>query len=259
MGAPVLLYLTLAERIVALWKSIFSRKPKDGQGPTATAPVTTPEAPPAPSYYRPRPKALLGLTAAWLALWWLAGCATTDAFTAKTLPELAKLCEQVVPCEPCPPEPPIPPIPLTGGDAIDPASVTWLHASPAAFRVTAILSDVRLHERDLSWEWQHPAWPEWQSGKDEPYVVGNLWVIGQVGGKWYGATLEWLRNYTMRTELQGGAAAPIFIQCKREPISTWRPKKGERVCWMASTITRAGIQPADSPRERSPIVCGVMP
>lgn len=282
--------VTLAERLVALVKSIFGRKPKDPPGPTAKAPTgtgqvdsgkpTTLTESPRPPCYRQRPAALLGLTVAWLALWWCVGCSTV-AFEAKTLPELAALCEQIVPCEACPPastpaptpvdpgggtSPPTPEpgnqapppdagSPGAGVDAVDPGAVTWLHASPADFRVTAQLSEVRLQGRTLSWSWRHPPWPEWRSSPREPWVVGNLWVLGLIRGRWYGSTLEWLRTDTVRTDLQGGEAAPIFVQAKRSPIDEWRPGPGERVCWMVSTITRAGIQPASSPRERSPIVC----
>lgn len=125
MAAPVLLYMTLAERIVALVKSVFSRKPKDPPGPSSTASGPGAEARPPlrprPPYYRPRPKAILGVSAAWLAICFLVGCASTGAFNASTLQDLAALCEQVVPCEPCATAPPNPaPSPVDPGGGSSP-------------------------------------------------------------------------------------------------------------------------------------------
>jgi hypothetical protein len=148
--------------------------------------------------------------------------------------------------------------PPPGGDPrdqIDITKVTFHHTSPAKFKVTAKLSNVRISGLTISWDWSHPAaWPvPYDSG-----VLGNMWVFAKIGGQWHAATWEWLRTSTNRVTLEAKAGQPPFIQASASPISDWYPKSGEEIGFMASTPCRSGI-PAGSPRERSPIVKTVWP
>lgn len=246
--------LALLERLASLVKSIFGKGGKPTDPPAAPAansgkPTTI---------TRPRPTALLALLCA-VALS-AAGCAST--FSANTLPELATLCEQLAPCEACPgtgASPVTPPAPPST-DAIPVDEIIWHHASPAKFAVTAELSDVRFNGRTVTWAATYPdSWPQWQASPDLPFVVGNPWVFAKIEGRWHASTFEWVRAGTQRIDLQWQNDNPPFIQAKTAPINAWRPKTGDPVCWMLSTLVRSGIKPASSPKERSPIVCTVWP
>jgi hypothetical protein len=137
-------------------------------------------------------------------------------------------------------------------DDIDPATVTWLHPNPSAFKVTATLSNIRISGNNISWSWSHPtSWPAY--GVDGGGVIGNHWVFAKIGGRWYAATWEWLRSTTSSVTLEAKSGEPPFIQSEASPISGWYPQSGEEIGFMVSTCVRGGI-PAGSPKERSLIV-----
>lgn len=149
--------------------------------------------------------------------------------------------EKPVPPTPLP-EPMPPPIPSDF-----PVGIQWLHSSPAEFKTTATLTNVRIDGKHIEWEWTH-TWPV--LFKDTG-VCGNMWVIAQIHGKWYGATWEWLRRDTCRVQLQAKDGEPPFIQSKARPISEWYPERFEQIGFMVSTPCRGAIR--GKRQERSPI------
>ncbi|HEY5998247.1 MAG TPA: hypothetical protein VI078_02980 [bacterium] len=134
-------------------------------------------------------------------------------------------------------------------DQLDITKVTFHHPSPAKFKVTARLSNIRISGLTIAWDWSQPGWPvEYSNG-----VLGNMWVFARIGGQWHAATWEWLRASTNRVTLEAKPGQPPFIQASASPIDSWYPKSGEEIAFMASTPCRSGIS-AGSPRERSPII-----
>jgi hypothetical protein len=144
------------------------------------------------------------------------------------------------------------PAPAAYKDAIDPGSITWLHSSPADYRVTATLSDIRVYlPQTIAWQWTHPAWP---GTPTTPSVIGTMWVIGKVDGRWYGAGWEWLTENLSQATTEALPGEPPFIQTKAHPLNAWYPRAGEEVGFLVSTITPSWSGVPNSPNERSPIV-----
>jgi hypothetical protein len=135
--------------------------------------------------------------------------------------------------------------------------VVWHHDSPATFPVTATLANVRVETHGdkapvLSWEWTAPAdWPADGNG-----VIGNLWIMAKIDGRWHAATWEWLRRDTFKKATEAKAGQPPFIQSKASPLNKWYPQPGEIVGHMASSPCRGGCRGV---KGRSPILTTVWP
>jgi hypothetical protein len=139
--------------------------------------------------------------------------------------------------------PPSPPPPSSGGDAIDPREVTWLHADVSRWTVTSKITDVSIGDPPLCIE--HTKSGRW------PVVdgtEGNPWVFAQINGRWYAGTYEWLRPGQTCKQIDAGNIGP---HVKRSPLETWRPKSGELVGFMVSTLARDSKRSVD---ERTNIV-----
>jgi hypothetical protein len=221
-------------------------------GPTATAPV-------------------VGLVALLLAV----GC--SGPLSGLKPAEIVALCEQVAPCDPCAPGPTPPPAPVPGppapdpspdnpvpapdpgpalGDEIDLSSVTWLHRDPSSFPVTAELLDWGTDGRKHWVRYTHPDSWKISGGR----VVGNVWILAEAKGPgrgWYGATFEHLLAQQLTDppgqfsrKLEYRDPAVPFLQAEVAPIDRWRPRPGEEVVILISTITR-GPAPAGAPVGRS--------
>jgi hypothetical protein len=224
-----------------------------------------------PKWYQGR-RATLGMAALAVVLLLLAtlqGCALTEKiletktkapFQAYTVPQLIDMCKQYLTCEgdsptpvpvpPAPgPPPPVNPAPATdagtGADELDLHAVTWLHPSVADYQETAILDNVRISGKVITWDWVQPGWPITYPANG---VLGNMWVLAKTDGHWYAATWEWLRANTARSALEAKGDQAPFIQTKRHPIDTWKPQRGEKVGFMASTAVRENRR---GPAERS--------
>ncbi|MBI4241518.1 MAG: hypothetical protein HY613_07355 [Candidatus Rokubacteria bacterium] len=84
-------------------------------------------------------------------------------------------------------------------------------------------------------------WPEKEG------TEGNPWVFAQVGGKWHGATYEWLRpGQTCK-----GVGTDIGAYTKKNPLKSWIPAAGEQVGFMVSTPARSSLRTSN---ERSNVV-----
>ncbi len=259
--------LSIIERLVALFKSIFGKGKGNPPTPPPNATTGDPVAPAAPSRrHRYVPLALCVILT-------MPGCSTIakyigPAFQAETLEQLRDLCDSAVPCPDCPgtpvpsPVPPAPtppvvnPVPAPDAgvvDAIPVSSIVWLHDSPAAFPLTATLSDVRVTlPQTISWRWTAPAdWPEDGNG-----VIGNMWVCAKIDGRVNCATWEWLRRTTTAKATEANPGEPVMIQTKVAPLNAWVPRSGEEVWWLVSSPCRAGCKGV---KGRSAIIAGVWP
>jgi len=149
-----------------------------------------------------------------------------------------------------PPAPPTAPPPANTEDEIPISSVTWHHASPENFKVTAQLSNIHINGLTITWSFSQPGWKEEDGNAGG--VVGNMWVFAKIDGRWHAATWEWLRRTTSRSHLEAVGSQAPFVQAEDGTLSNWRPQPGEQIGFMASTLCRAGIPPR-SVRQRSPI------
>ena len=84
-------------------------------------------------------------------------------------------------------------------------------------------------------------------------VNANPWVIVNLNGQWYAATFEWLRH--------GQTAKPMSVlsgggHIKVAPLSSWRPRSGERIGLMVSGLARTTMR---NVKERSNVVMVTWP
>jgi hypothetical protein len=122
----------------------------------------------------------------------------------------------------------------TGGQAIDLSQVTWLHENVSSWPVTSSLS-ASVGNGKISLDHSKAGdWPVLDGGSSAD-VEGNAWVFVNRGGRWYGATWEWLRpGQTSKTM----SAEDLGDHIKKEPLKSWTPQPGEQVGFMVSTPAR---------------------
>lgn len=150
------------------------------------------------------------------------------------------------------PNPPPGDNPGGGGGGTDPnlpfslSDVTWLHANVSGWAITSKITDITIDPDTICiYHTKSGRWPVRDGGE------GNPWVFGNVGGKWYAATYEYLRSGQTCKHIERRGEWGIGPHTKREPLESWAPRKGERVGFMVSAFAR------DSTRtvaERSNIV-----
>jgi hypothetical protein len=130
-------------------------------------------------------------------------------------------------------------------------SVEWLHTDVSGWRVTSQITDITI-DRDTICIYHTKAgrWPERGGGE------GNPWVFGNVGGRWYAATYEWLRPGQTCKHIERSGEWGIGPHTKAEPLESWAPKKGERVGLMVSAFARDSTRTVS---ERSNIVMVTWP
>lgn len=155
-----------------------------------------------------------------------------------------------------------------GADAIDPASVTWSGANPAAWPVTATMTTpsiylnhpagCTIHNPDIcatvgpcvQFDYSAPAdWPL-VGGK----IIGSGWVVAKVNGRWFGGVWEGIvpgGSYFTTTEQCPDQTAQ-FVQAASDEIAGHTFVSGEEIGFMLSTVAR-GPHPA-APVGRSRIV-----
>lgn len=145
-----------------------------------------------------------------------------------------------------PPPPPEPP----SMDQINPTEITWLHTDVSKWKITSDLSEVSLPLQGSGIELKHSkagSWPK--KVLDGTAVEGNPWVFAKIGGKWYGATFEWLRpGQTFKPNITRENLGP---HTKKAPLSTWVPEEGEEVGFAISGLARDSNRNIE---ERSQIV-----
>ena len=155
-------------------------------------------------------------------------------------------------------------VPGSGADEIDVAEVTWLHTNVGGWPAASTITNVRIRDVPAGGicieHTKANAWPgtRTQGGSN---LAGNPWVFGNVGGRWYAATYEWLRpGQICKLTVAGGHKRPsleLGPHIKRPPLDNWVPRSGEKVGFMVSTPARFG--PEGPVRERSNIVVVTWP
>ena len=147
----------------------------------------------------------------------------------------------------------------SGADEIDVSEVTWLHTNVGGWPAASTVTDVRIRDVPAGGicieHTKAGVWPgtRTQGGSN---LAGNPWVFGNVNGRWYAATYEWLRpGQICKLTVAGGHGRPsreLGPHIKRPPLDNWVPRSGEMVGFMVSTPARFG--PEGPVRERSNIV-----
>ena len=147
----------------------------------------------------------------------------------------------------------------SGADEIDVSQVTWLHTNVGGWPAASTVTDVRIRDVPAGGicieHTKAGVWPgtRTQGGSN---LAGNPWVFGNVNGRWYAATYEWLRpGQICKLTVAGGHGRPsreLGPHIKRPPLDKWVPRSGEMVGFMVSTPARFG--PEGPVSERSNIV-----
>lgn len=132
-----------------------------------------------------------------------------------------------------------------------PAEITgqihWLHADVSGWAQTANLhASVGGGSINLAYD-KAKVWPAMGGANANPWVIVNL------NGQWYAGTFEWLRY--------GQTAKPMSVlsgggHIKVPPLSSWRPRSGERLGLMVSGLARDSTR---NVKERSNIVMVTWP
>lgn len=121
-------------------------------------------------------------------------------------------------------------------DAINLATVTFLHANVSQWPVTSTLTDVKIGADSITLDHTKAGqWPVYNFGGVA--VEGNPWVLVNRQGTWYAATYDWLRPGQTTKQV---TASDIGASIKAEPLASWTPQPGETVGFMVSTIARNG-------------------
>lgn len=146
-------------------------------------------------------------------------------------------------------------------DAIPATSVVWAYKDVTGWPVTADLKSATVTlgspAPTICWDRSYPA--TWPKDPNAGKIDASMWVIGKVGGQWYGSVWEGVvPGASQCSTTEALAGQPPFIQAGTAPINGWYPQHGEQVGFMVSTIARGGT-PSNSPNERSQIVLVAWP
>ncbi len=144
---------------------------------------------------------------------------------------------------PTPAPSPAPP-PAGGVDQIDLSTVTWLHTDVSGWPRTSTITNVDITDARICIDHtERGQWPVRNiNGTD---LAGNPWVFVKRNGQWYAATYEWLRPGQHCKALGSNpprvtVADQMGNHIKRAPLDSWRPRSGELVGFMVSTLARDG-------------------
>lgn len=129
------------------------------------------------------------------------------------------------------------------GDQIDMSQVRSLHAPDiASWPATSTVTGVRINRLSICvYHTKQGSWPAAFSNG----VMGNIWVVANIGGQWYAGTTEWVRRGDPCTGQLDGGSYEIAAYTKRPPLSGWRPKKGEVFYMFVSTPARDATRTID--------------
>jgi len=128
----------------------------------------------------------------------------------------------------------------TGQPPFDLSKVTWLHTDVSGWPVTSNLK-VSAGNGVINLDYDKAnSWPGVEinhtSGTRKIQVNANPWVFVCRNGKWYGGTWEWLTVGNTRKNMKSVAGDHI----KQHPLRDWRPRSGETVYFMVSSLARFG-------------------
>lgn len=116
---------------------------------------------------------------------------------------------------------------------VDLGSVSWLHTNVSGWSETATLRSVSIRGGAITLNYNKAnSWPGVSHAGAS--VNANPWIFVNRGGRWYGATWEWLRKG--QTTKAVGAVHGSHI--KKSPLSNFVPKSGETYGFMVSGLAR---------------------
>jgi hypothetical protein len=135
-----------------------------------------------------------------------------------------------------------------GGDDLDLSKVSFLHTNISGWPSTSQITSVRITGSQICvYHTKSGRWPvKVLSGVA---VEGNPWVVANRNGRWYAGTYEWLRPGQI---CKGITAGNIGGHIKRAPLDNWRPRSGEQVCFIVSTLARDANRTSN---ERTNVSC----
>jgi hypothetical protein len=90
--------------------------------------------------------------------------------------------------------------------------------------------------------WPDSLWPYGGPGDDPNFgVFANQWYFAKIGGVWYGGAGEWIYRTAASTCKAGQGTNTIGPDSGfGEPFASWRPKVGELVGYLISSVARRG-------------------
>jgi hypothetical protein len=108
-------------------------------------------------------------------------------------------------------------------------AVQWLHTNVSGWQETATLQTVKISGGSITLDYNKAGvWPAVDG------VNANAWIFVERGGKWYGATWEWLRpGQTVKS-----VAAVRGDHIKAAPLHDFVPVRGETYGFMVSGLAR---------------------
>ena len=190
-----------------------------------------------------------------VAMVWLAGCETAslDNQGSVSLAQLQGYTPPATPTDPTTPSnpsnPTTPTDPTTPGTNSAtggwPAEITgpihWLHTNVSDWPVTASMS-ASVGGGTINFPYSKSR--VWHAVDG---VNANPWVIVNMNGQWYAATFEYLR-FGQVSKPVGVLNGSMGDHIKVSPLSSWRPRSGERFGIMVSGLARSNLR---NVRERS--------
>jgi hypothetical protein len=131
----------------------------------------------------------------------------------------------------------------TTSATFDLRQVTWLDPDVSSWPETSRITSATIDNPPICI--RHTKAGQWPvKGGAE----GNPWIFVNRDGRWYGATYEWLAPGQVCKGLTRDTIGPHI---GRSPLTGWRPRSGEVVGLMVSTLARFRPEAA---RERSNVV-----
>jgi hypothetical protein len=147
--------------------------------------------------------------------------------------------------------------PPAGADDIDPRAITWL--SPAStdvsgWRITSTVTEVVQYGNTICvYHTKAGQWPLAPIFGEPANIEGNIMIVAQINGRWYGSGFDWLGEG--RTCKNMPAIEYGMDQIRVWPMdSSWPgPRPGDRVGYLVSTPS-SDRNPLRTLNERSNIV-----
>ena len=136
-----------------------------------------------------------------------------------------------------------PPNGSTTSATFDLRQVMWLDTDVSAWPETSRVTSASIDDPPICIH--HTKAGKWPV-KDG--AEGNPWIFVNRDGRWYGATFEWLASGQVCKYVTRDNIGPHI---GRSRLSSWRPRSGEMVGLMVSTLAR--FRP-ETTRERSNVV-----
>jgi len=123
---------------------------------------------------------------------------------------------------------------VAGNDELDLSQVSFLHANISSWPASSTITSVSITGSQVCV--RHTKAGKWPVAVLSGVAVeGNPWVVVNRDGRWYAGTYEWLRPGQI---CKGITAANIGGHIKQAPLANWRPRSGEQIGFIVSTLAR---------------------